>query len=105
MTGLHADRLKPKRGNPREVAFASHWALENNHRDVLRRLLEVPCPPNDPQCCILRGENGGWKLPLGFNTERDDQIAATVIQWLGSNVGFSFLQEALGKCGFMIVEK
>ena len=34
--------------------------------------------------------------------ERDRIVAATVIQWLGSNVGFGFLEEALRKCGYRI---
>jgi len=29
-------------------------------------------------------------------------VAATVIQWLGSNVGMSFLEESLGSCGYRI---
>ena len=37
--------------------------------------------------------------------ERDRMIVATVIQWLGSNVGFSFLHETLKDFGYIIVEK
>lgn len=43
--------------------------------------------------------------PLLIITNRDRVIAATVIQWLGSNVGFSFLQKALNMCGYKIVKK
>lgn len=32
-------------------------------------------------------------------------IAATVIQWLGTNCGFAFLQEVLEKKGYKIVKK
>lgn len=35
-------------------------------------------------------------------TQRDAEIVATVIQWLGSNCGMSFLQAALQKCGLRI---
>lgn len=30
---------------------------------------------------------------------------ATVIQWLGSNVGFSFVEECLGEAGYRVVPK
>jgi hypothetical protein len=36
-------------------------------------------------------------------TARDAQVAATVIQWLGSQVGFFFLEEVLQKVGYKIV--
>ena len=35
-------------------------------------------------------------------TKRDREIVATVIQWLGSNIGFSFLQETLKEVGYKI---
>lgn len=38
-------------------------------------------------------------------TPRDHAIVATVIQWLGSNVGFSFLATALKKGGFSIEQR
>lgn len=38
-------------------------------------------------------------------TPRDHAIVATVIQWLGSNVGFSFLSSALRKGGFSIEQR
>ncbi len=38
-------------------------------------------------------------------TLRERFIAATVIQWLGTNCGMAFLKEALDKCGLKIVQK
>lgn len=38
-------------------------------------------------------------------TPMDKMIVATVIQWLGSPVGFGFLTKVLDKCGFEIVTK
>lgn len=35
---------------------------------------------------------------------RDRLIVATVIQWLGTNVGFCFLREVLKKAGYNIVK-
>lgn len=71
--GFHADRLKPKSLNPREFAFARKWEEEHDLK-ACRTILDhlVPCV-----------------------TERDRQVAATVIQWLGSNVGMSFLEEVI----------
>lgn len=37
--------------------------------------------------------------------DRDREVAATVIQWLGSLVGFSFLQTVLEKVGYEIRKK
>jgi len=37
-------------------------------------------------------------------TENDRTIVATVIQWLGTNVGFCFLEAALKRCGLKIVK-
>lgn len=34
---------------------------------------------------------------------RDRLVAATIIQWLGSNCGMSFLKAALSACGYAIV--
>ena len=35
-------------------------------------------------------------------TERDAEVAATVVQWLGSHVGQSFVREALKKFGYEV---
>lgn len=70
--GLSAYRLKPNQDNPREVAFAVKWAEENKHP----------------------GQNILAHLIPGY-TDRDARVAATIVQWLGSNVGMSFLKEAM----------
>ena len=55
--------------NPREFAFYDKWWEENKgNRPLIYELI--------PDA-----------------TERDCRVAATIIQWLGSNVGQSFLQE------------
>jgi hypothetical protein len=38
-------------------------------------------------------------------TEREYRIIATIIQWLGTSVGFGFLHEALWKSGYYIASK
>jgi hypothetical protein len=103
--GLHTSRLRPEANNPREVAFSRQWKQEHKYGDLLSFLLRVPCDRNDPEC-INRHEGacGYAKAPLGETTERDRIVAATVAQWLGSNCGFSFVQEALKRCGYRIVK-
>lgn len=85
--GIYLARLDPKQGNPREVAFAEQWKHENDKHGF--PVLDALIPPTGR-----------------FNLDQETaEIAATIIQWLGSNVGFSFLRTALDKCGFKIVEK
>lgn len=75
-TGLHADRLHKDAGNPREVAFARQWVKDNEGRRK-----------------GFHGRVAGTLIP--DCTERDAAVAATVIQWLGSNVGMAFLQSVI----------
>lgn len=69
-TGLAAYRLHPDADNPREVAFAEQWKLENRTGRTLDHIIP-------------------------HYNDRDEMIAATVIQWLGSNVGIAFLQDVI----------
>lgn len=71
--------------NPSEKTFAEHWERINVSRfegldgkGVLDYLLAKD--PNYPKDEV---------------TERDRQVAATVIQWLGSPVGTHFLREVV----------
>jgi hypothetical protein len=104
--GLHVRRLNEH--NPREVAFAAQWDQEHEWRDVLQSLCSPECDPDDKGAVRVwnPGSLTGYRLfPLGETTERDRIIAATVVQWLGSNVGMSFLHEALGRCGYRVEKK
>jgi hypothetical protein len=56
--------------NKRERAFAEQWEIENKQSRTLD------------------------KLTLA-STDRDIEVAATIIQWLGSNVGMAFLSAAM----------
>jgi len=73
--GFHKNRLE--QNNPREVVFSEVWKRKN-HEGVLG--LSTTVEILIPDC-----------------TERDAKVAATIIQWLGSNVGMSFLYEVLRK--------
>jgi hypothetical protein len=65
--GLHRNRLTQ---NPEEKRFVDAWEKSN----VLRYILD----PNN------RGVTP---------SDRDEQVAATIIQWLGTPVGRAFLQD------------
>lgn len=93
--------IRPQRcqDNPRELAFQQHWLRENKIR-----------PGFNSGHGILQGLFIDYKDPFSsFSgkqvleiTPRDRQVVATVIQWLGSNVGFCFLEETLKDCGYVI---
>lgn len=74
--GISANRLHPKADNPREVVFARLWQEQNDLQHTLEYILS-----NDNRRAVV--------------SERDIEVAATVIQWLGSNVGMSFLTSAI----------
>ncbi len=78
--GLHPHRLHPDSANPREVAFAAEWDRANGGEQ----------------------ERHPYFTPLVHHivpnaTQRDLQVAATVVQWLGTNVGMGFLREVIEK--------
>lgn len=80
-------------GGDLEKAFAEHWEDENEVRPWLNQghgLLQNLFFKGSRCCHVVNA------------AER--YVAATVIQWLGTNCGFSFLQEVLRKCGYYITE-
>jgi hypothetical protein len=70
--GYNTHRLHPEADNPREVAFAEAWE-EHNERGALRQILN--------------------KERHQELTETEVKVAATIIQWLGSNCGMWFLRD------------
>jgi hypothetical protein len=77
--GLQQYRFKD---NPMEKAFAEAWEEQNvsiHDRGTLDYLLAKDC-----------------NRPCGEVTQRDREVAATVIQWLGSPVGQNFVSEVMG---------
>lgn len=100
--GLHARRLSAPGGSAdREQAFAKAWA---DSPEILHDLLGVPCAKDDEGAFYT--VNFGWyKKPIGDVTPRDEQIAATLVQWFGTNVGFCFIEETLKKAGYGLVRK
>lgn len=81
----------------REKAFADEWEKENEkdlmagYRGSLLQRLFIDGDINHEH--IIK------KI-----TKRDRMIAATVIQWLGSNIGFCFLETVLKKSGYTLIK-
>jgi hypothetical protein len=70
-----------------ERLFAFRW-MERNEQwpDTLASLLET----SPDECQAL--------------TQRDARVAATIIQWLGTNCGFHFVVETLRRAGYIIAD-
>lgn len=85
-----------------ENALSAHWRKENKKRAGI----------NNGQGILQDlmfhskgiGWNSGYKRMLKI-TNRERLIVATIIQWLGTNVGFCWLQEALNNAGYDIVKR
>ncbi|OGU60449.1 MAG: hypothetical protein A2V66_01830 [Ignavibacteria bacterium RBG_13_36_8] len=77
--GLHQYRFE---NNPLEEKFAIHWERLNYYRGKVFGILDylLAKDPNRPNYEV---------------TDRDREIAATVIQWLGSPVGNAFVEDVL----------
>ena len=84
----HEGHLKERQEhNPMEKAFADQWKAENELHDILQGLFR-----------------DGYDHVLSINA-RDAFVVATVIQWLGTNVGRGFLWSALQRVGYVVVSE
>lgn len=102
-TGIHASRCEHP-SSALEKAFAEQWHDENDvgkkwvgTTRILDALLRADVPDRNVFSPL------GDSRPYHFGeppTQRDATVAATVIQWLGSNVGRSFIEEALKRAGY-----
>lgn len=73
--------------NPREKIFADEW--EDSAKNILGYILS----------------NSDSNRDDGIKSQRDATIAATMMQWLGTPVGWNFLQQAVEKCGYELIKK
>jgi len=101
--GWRADRLDY---DPKDIenALSKHWREENKKKVYLNHgqgvLQDLFIHRTGSPFCITAGSIRFLKI-----SKRDRLIAATVIQWLGSNIGFCWLQEALSKAGYDITKR
>jgi hypothetical protein len=100
-----------------EKIFSDEWIKRNvnvphinNGLDILQELF-ICHPGEDPGDVPEREDlktflHGLRPATITYKIKpRERVIAATVIQWLGTNVGWGFLDDCLRKCGYMIVRK
>lgn len=84
--------------NPRERAFADAWEKENVPNKGTNYgygiLQDLFCKP-DP----MWGHSVGGVADFVLSP-KEREIAATAIQWLGSNCGWCFLGEVIKECGY-----
>jgi len=78
--GYHSYRLPT---NPIENIFAEEWEKENA-RTLGTDLIDILFNPSYRE--------HSWYLETYLATDEERRIAATIIQWLGSAVGQSFLE-------------
>lgn len=82
-TGMHTHRLAE---NPEEERFANAWRQYN--QTTLLEWLLTPSALHERR----------WPAPI---SERDEVVAATIVQWLGAPVGQGFLRDL----GYVRVKK
>lgn len=88
--------------NHLEAVFAQAWEQENilkgERRSTDSPLLQL----------LLQKHVGGPLTPLSKELVEYDQhaaeVAATVVQWMGTNVGFGWLQETLKQAGYTVTK-
>lgn len=81
--GLNNHRLRPEAGNYAEVLFAEAWLAENSRKTsapILSRIL-TRFDPHEAKTATI--------------SDRDKAVAASVVQWLGSPVGFQFVRNVM----------
>lgn len=109
--GLHYRRVetdKLVRGVTLESVFADLWEEENERRPGrnygygLLQDLMFGHWDRSKRCRVGRDFFLDQPWVRFLIRRRDAVIAATVVQWLGSNVGFSFLEQALNRAGYVI---
>ena len=89
--GLHHARTLHDlqyRDREREAAFATAWESANPHDPQLLAAMPPLVSELIPGC-----------------TQEQASAAATIVQWLGTTVGFEFLEQALSTAGYAIVDK
>lgn len=90
--GAFHDRV---RYNEIEAAFSDAWEKQN-----------IPCSGINFGSGILQDlfceRDKCWVKRIHEVTPSERFVSATVVQWLGTNCGMSFLTEALRKCGYRI---
>lgn len=73
------------------------WDDDNESFQILKHLFYTTCHDDEAE---FHDTLGAPRMrPIGPPTERDWIVAVTIIQWLGSNVGMCFVDNALKRVG------
>jgi hypothetical protein len=96
--GWRHDRMKiPCHSTDREKAFSNAWIKENKNRKGINYgfgiLQDNFCDRENLTTNILHKIN-----------KRERVIVATVIQWLGTNVGWCWLNKTVNNAGYRIIK-
>lgn len=104
--GLHSHRLRCADPGA-ELEFAALWAEWCRGRKNINSgvgtfdMLMTDAHPDDPLMMIWKS-----RLPKIAIDDSHRAVAATVVQWLGTNIGQSFIHEAMLRAGYrMHLEK
>ncbi len=100
--GKYHERTKSEHSKI-EKAFADQWEAENTRITGSGVCLSLLCT----RTATLGEFTMFWdnRIQVKPLTQGMATDAATIIQWLGSNVGFCFLELALDRAGLKIVKK
>lgn len=83
----------------KERVFSRKWIKENRPASYLNggigTLRWLLAPEADHR----------FPLTIPEVTQAEATAAASVVQWLGSNCGWSFMEECIRKCGYRITPK
>lgn len=108
MVSRTALRRMSEPATPADHKGLEHWRTQDpiNHPDVVRQRELVLAWEN---ANTVRGMIGQLKpvLPqlVPGLTKREAQVAATALQWLGTDDGFAMLCDALGSAGYSVTRK
>lgn len=90
------------RTNEREKIFSDLWREAN--RDETHHINYGHGTLQDLFFTDRKGLDSRFAKMIHHVTPIERYVVATVVQWLGSNCGMNFLEIALKKCGYKIVE-
>lgn len=95
----------------REKVFAEAWEEEcrpkrwlNYGRGVLQDLMAVP-DNHSPERLAPHPFHMSAPRWAFIITPREAVIVATVVQWLGTNVGWAWLESVVKRCGYVILPR
>ena len=106
----------------KERVFSREWIKENRPASYLnggigtlrwllapeadhRFPLTIPASDATVQRCRTDLRFPPFPLTIPEVTQAEATAAASVVQWLGSNCGWSFMEECIRKCGYRITPK